>query len=48
MGDVVVYLSSIVTIELNTGSLEEVSVGRRLAHGIFNVLALKIKDHGID
>lgn len=48
MGDVEVYLSSIVTIELNTESLEEVSVRKRLAHGIFNVLALKIKDHGIN
>lgn len=28
-------------------SLEELSVGRLLARGAFQVLALKIKDHGI-
>ena len=43
-----VCLSNFVTIQLNTESLEEVSVGRLLAHSIFKVLVPKIKDHGID
>lgn len=41
-------LSSFVTVGLYIESPEEVGVGRPLAHGIFKVLALKMKGHGID
>lgn len=40
-------LSSFVAVRLYLESHEEVNLGRPLAHGIFKVLDLKMKDHGI-